>query len=260
MPSRFGLLANGVFACATAFLTALTCYGFGLEQGLETAGLHLLVMFAITAIALAVAEVAGTLKEPEKAGCGRDPDRSTSASTEPSLSADEPLEIELLQTAISASSPFVHRLREYVQSTVRDTELAAMTVMSKLQRADNTLEGLAKYLQTSANGKIIPIIEQNQECLRKNNELFSQFLAHRTQAMEESRSRLACITDLVCNLDRIVHTIRKVSKQTNMLALNATIEAARVGEAGRGFAVVASEVKELARESTEPRRTLAMAF
>lgn len=198
----------------------------------------------------------GQAQKAEEGEDGHNRESLPLARLERVIPLDEPLDVERLREAVTACSPFVHILREHLQSTVKDTELAAMTVITKLQRADSILDGLVRYLHGSANNKIIPIIEQTQECLRTNNALFGQFLAYRTEAMEESRSRLGCITDLVRSLDGIVHSIREVSQQTNLLALNAKIEAARAGEAGRGFSVVASEVKDLSRQSDQAAKDI----
>ena len=248
MHSRYGFIVIGA-ASATAFVIALIDYAFGLGQNLTAAALHFLATVVITAVAFAVS---WRLDKPEKAAeadRGHDLDPLPSTPVEPTLPSDDPLDVERLSEAVSGCSPFVHNLGEHIESAIKDTELAALTIISKLQRADNILEGLVQYLKGSANEKIIPIIEQTQECLRENNALFGQFLACRTEAMKESRTRLAGITGLVCNLDGIVHSIREVAQQTHLLALNATIEAARVGDAGRGFVVVAAEVKALSRQS-----------
>ncbi len=253
---RYRLIVIGGVASATAFVAALMSYVFGFEQNLAAAGLYFLATFAITAIAIAVAGWLDRSPSAEKADCGHTPESLPLARLEPATPLDEPLDIERLREAVTACSPFVHILREHLHSTVKDTELAAMTVMTKLQKADHILDGLVRYVQGSAHDKIIPIIEQTQECLRTNNTLFGQFLAQRTEAMEESRSRLRCITGLVRSLDGIVHSIREVAQQTNLLALNAKIEAARAGEAGRGFSVVASEVKALSRQSDQAAKDI----
>ncbi len=246
---RYRSTVIGGIASATALVTVSMGYAFGLEQNLAAAGLRFLTTFVVTSVALAVAARLNRPEKPAEAAGRDDPDGLPFSAIEPTLPLDDPLDIERLSEAVSACSPFVHITVEHVQNAINDTEAAAMTVMTRLQGADRVLDGLVRYLQGSSNGKIIPIIEQTQECLRTNNGLFSQFLAQRTEAMKESRNRLGCITDLVRSLDGIAHSVQEVAQQTNLLALNATIEAARVGEAGRGFAVVAAEVKALSRQS-----------
>ena len=245
---RYRSIVIGGVAPAAAFATVLMGYAFELEQNLIAAGLHFLATLFITAIALAAAL---WLDKPDKeeADRGHDIDRLPSASIDPAPQLDAPVDVERLSEIISGVSPFVQILSEQINNATKETELAVVDVVTKLQKADDILEKLVGYLKGSANEKIIPIIEQTQDCLRDSNELFDVFLSHRVQAMMESGSRLGKITDLVCSLDGIVHSIRNVAKRTHLLALNATIEAARVGDAGRGFAVVASEIKALSRQS-----------
>ncbi len=252
---RYSLTVIGGVASSTALVTALAGYASG-GQNLTAAGLCFLTAFVATAVALAVA---GSLDGPghaEETHRAQELAPLPPVSVEPNSLPDEPLDVERLSEAVCAVSPFVHVVGEHLEGAVRETELAATSVITKLQRADTILEGLVRYLEGSASGKIIPIIEQTQECLRTNNELFIQFLAERTAAMAESRNRLVRITNSVRSLDGIVHSIREVAEQTNLLALNATIEAARVGEAGRGFAVVASEVKELSLQSDQAAKDI----
>jgi methyl-accepting chemotaxis protein len=236
-------LIIGGIAFAAAFVSVLIGYTFELEQDIAATGLRFLTTWVITFIALSVAK---RLPRPEKTV---DTGIEQLAPAEAAPPFDEPLDAERLSRAIFACSPFVHDLSKYVQGAVSDTEQAAVAVMTKLRRAEDVLEELVRNLQGSTNKQIIPIIEQTQDCLRANNELFSLFLVQRNEAMEESRSRLGCLTDWARNLDGIALSIRELARQTNLLALNATIEAARVGDTGRGFAVVASDVEALSLQS-----------
>lgn len=71
---------------------------------------------------------------------------------------------------------------------------------------------------------------------------------------EQTRGRVAAVSELVGKIDTLVAGIEEVAFRTNLLALNAAVEAARAGEKGAGFAVVASEVRELAQASTKASR------
>lgn len=260
MRSHSVFMINGGVAFATASMTALMAYAFGLDQDLTAVGLRFTAVFVITAVAVALAGWLNGREKGKIADCKPELDRLPAASggapVGPSLSLEpapslEPLDIEHLSKVVSGVSPFVHIVSEQIRNAVQETELAVVNVVTKLQRADDILEKLVQYLKGSASDKILPIIEQTQECLRDNNELVELFLAHRVQAMMETGSRLGAITNLAGSLEGIVHSVRRVAKKTQMLALNATIEAARAGDAGRGFAVVASEVKALSQQSDQ---------
>ncbi len=265
MRSHSVFMVNGGVAAATAFITAFITYAFGLDQNLTAASLRFTAIFSITAVAFAVAGWLNGREKRKGADCKPERDRlpvaTVGAPVDPSSPPEpapshEPLDIERLSEVISGVSPFVHIVSEQIHNAVQETELAVVNVVTKLQKADGQLEKLIQYLNGSANEKIIPIINQTQECLRNNNDLFDIFLSQRVQAMMESGSRLGAITDLVGSLDRIVHSIRRVAKQTHLLALNATIEAAKAGDAGRGFAVVASEVKALSQQSDQAAKDI----
>lgn len=71
------------------------------------------------------------------------------------------------------------------------------------------------------------------------------------ESVDYTKDAVNSLSKHAMRIDKMLKTIKDISKQTNMLALNAAIEAARAGEHGRGFAVVAEEVRKLATQSDE---------
>lgn len=79
-----------------------------------------------------------------------------------------------------------------------------------------------------------------------------------SKLVDETVSEVKILSESVVNIDKIILSISEIAEQTNLLSLNASIEAARAGEAGKGFAVVAEEVAELAKQSQDSTRQIAM--
>lgn len=89
------------------------------------------------------------------------------------------------------------------------------------------------------------------------NTAISQMTSIR-QVVDNSAKVVAELGERSKEIGQIVETISGIAGQTNLLALNAAIEAARAGEQGRGFAVVAEEVRQLAEQSQEAAKEIAV--
>lgn len=69
-------------------------------------------------------------------------------------------------------------------------------------------------------------------------------------ATKLSTETLRLLSEQMDTITEYTHTIKEISKQTNLLSINASIEAARAGTAGKGFRIIAGQVKKLS-ETTE---------
>ncbi len=259
MRLRFDYAALVALASAAAVLTALSDYALSMEKSLDAVSLRMVAAFFITALALVAARRLGAASTTERREAPAQNDHKRLLIAAPNHqhhTSVDPLVLKRLGAEISACNPIVFTLCDHVQDVVANTEDVAMTIMTQLNRVDQTIMELITYLRLSSHERILPVIEQTEQRLRTNNQILADFLTSRTAAANSSRIHLSCIADLAERLDAIVQSIRKVAKQTNMLALNATIEAARAGVPGRGFAVVASEVKALSQQTDQAAKDI----
>lgn len=85
-------------------------------------------------------------------------------------------------------------------------------------------------------------------------------VASTSQQLADSSTKVlqqtADIDMRVQETEKIIDSVKNISKQTRILGINASIEANRVGIQGRGFAVVAGEIQRLASHTQESAKTI----
>lgn len=73
-------------------------------------------------------------------------------------------------------------------------------------------------------------------------------LSQKVEVMEKQAEEIKKASDMM----------GEIADKTNLLSLNAGIEAARAGEFGRGFSVIAEDVRNLAQNSEEFLKNIAI--
>ncbi len=112
-----------------------------------------------------------------------------------------------------------------------------------------------KSALTSLQDKVMPIAENSEHHLSKNDEVMTEMTTLNSeidsivQGINDVGTSVRSISQNIEEYEKMLKSIKDIAEQTNILAINASIEAARVGAAGKGFAVVANEVRALAVKS-----------
>jgi iron only hydrogenase large subunit-like protein len=130
-------------------------------------------------------------------------------------------------------------------------ERMAVAIFNGLNRKENCY-----HFKSNVISELASNVKGTSDNLNQQSEKIKSFILQTQKATKLLKNEFDTLLNTInsnegklSEFDRIVYSISRISRQTNILALNAAIEAARAGEVGRGFSVVAAEVKRLAESS-----------
>lgn len=131
------------------------------------------------------------------------------------------------------------------QSNAEVMELLAERIGSVNNNIKTVLESAREIENTSKNtGKIVSDLNEKSDVT--------------TSMSTKIKKDINNLNDKAVKISNIVDLIDGISEQTSLLSLNASIEAARAGAVGKGFGVVAEEIKELAEQTSDATKTIAV--
>lgn len=125
------------------------------------------------------------------------------------------------------------------------------------------IETQAEIVTSSSNAvqtmiQAISVITETTTKVSNQADELIQISGTGKELIEQSVEGIQAIARTSGELDEIVRLISEIASQTDILAINAAIEAAQAGDYGKGFSVVADEIKNLAEETGDNLKEIAL--